>query len=339
MKTLYFDVEHGSQTLGSKETIGKHFGLPMLSPSSWDEFQTTIGKLYTNKKVTEKIDMGNGFIVDQSTQKVVPKDKLQIDTVVVDTFSELSKKFMRTLTDKSGRMKLNEWGRLKNKLDTCLEFLTRLPGNVILTCHSRTQTMDSGENKLQPYIDGSTKEDISKWFDFVFYTKTIIDSDGKRKYIWVTNRTETYDHAKDRTQLLDAEMEQDFTVVFEAAKKKGFEGSKILIIGSPGSGKTYSLKTLVNYMPQTSMEQAADAQDPTLINDDGSEEDPHNMRNNHIPEPDSEYNEHSQTHTVNRDDEETQTIHSSNGTSERQVAYLRGETHNIEEVSNANTNS
>lgn len=50
MKTLYFDVEHGSQTLGSKETIGKHFGLPMLSPSSWDEFQTTIGKLYTNKK-------------------------------------------------------------------------------------------------------------------------------------------------------------------------------------------------------------------------------------------------------------------------------------------------
>ena len=162
MKTLYFDVEHGSQTLGSKETIGKYFGLPMLSPSSWDEFQSTIGKLYTNKKVTEKVDMGDGFTVDQVTHKIETKGNLKVDTVVVDTFSELSKKFMRTLTDKSGRMKLQEWGRLKNKLDTCLEFVTRIPGNVICTCHARTQTMDSGENRLQPYIDGSTKEDISK---------------------------------------------------------------------------------------------------------------------------------------------------------------------------------
>jgi len=317
MKTLYFDVEHGSQTLGSKKSIGEHFGLPMLSPSSWDEFQATIGKIYTSKKVTEKVDMGDGFTVDQVTNKIETRGNLKVDTVVVDTFSELSKKFMRTLTDKQGKMKLQEWGRLKNKLDTCLEFLTRLPGNVILTCHSRTQTMDTGENRLLPYIDGSTKEDISKWFDFVFYTKTIVDNDGKRKYVWITGRTETYDHAKDRTQLLPAEMEQDFSVVFEAARKKGFDSSRILIIGSPGSGKTYSLKTLVNYMPPTSMEQAAEAQEPE------EEYDP-----NAVAE--SEANEGRAV--------EAQTIHSSNGTSEREVAYLRGETNNIEEVSNANTN-
>ena len=303
MKTLYFDVEHGSQTLGSKETIGKNFGLPMLSPSSWDEFQETIGKLYTSKKSTEKVDMGNGFTVNQTTNKIVTRENLVVDTLVVDTFSELSKKFMRTLTDRQGKMKLQEWGRLKNKLDTCLEFLTRLPGNVILTCHSRTQTMDTGENRLLPYIDGSTKEDISKWFDFVFYTKTITDAEGNRKYMWVTGRTETYDHAKDRTQLLDAEMEQDYTVVFEAAKKKGFDGSKILIIGSPGSGKTYSLKTLVNYAPETSMEQAAKAQ-----------------------EPEEEYDPNAVTES-----------RANEGRAE--IAYLRGETNNIEEVSNANTNS
>ena len=29
-------------------------------------------------------------------------------------------------------------------------------------------------------------------------------------------------------------------------KDKGFDGCKILVIGSPGSGKTYSLRTLVN---------------------------------------------------------------------------------------------
>ena len=103
--------------------------------------------------------------------------------------------------------------------------------------------MDDG-NKVVPYIDGSSKEDISKWFDFVFYTKTIVDGDN-RNYRWITARTEKYDHAKDRTGLLDAEIEQNFDLVLKAAKKKGFAGAKILVIGPPGSGKTYSLQTLV----------------------------------------------------------------------------------------------
>tara|TARA_R100001594_G_scaffold124804_2_gene161676 strand:- start:227 stop:1174 length:948 start_codon:yes stop_codon:yes gene_type:complete len=315
MNILYFDVEHGSQTLGSKEAIQKHFNLPMLTPSSWDEFQGTIGKLYQSSKVKEKIELSKGFEIEQVKNVITPRKGLTVDTLVIDTFSELSKKFMRTLTDKSGKMKLQEWGRLKNKLDTCLEFVTRIPGNVICTCHSRTQTMDSGENKLMPYIDGSTKEDISKWFDFVFYTKTITDPDGKRKYVWVTNRTEMYDHAKDRTQMLPAEMEQDFSQVLSAAHVKGFNGSKILIIGSPGSGKTYSLKTLVN----------AD-----------------------VPEPEEEYDPNTEAETAQGESEDIQeTIRAAvneaetNGEIpvEQQVSYLRGETNNIEGGSNANTNS
>ena len=314
MNILYFDVEHGSQTLGSKETIAKQFNLPMLNPSSWNEFQETIGKLYKNETVKEKIELSKGFEIDQVVTKVTPKEGLTIDTLIIDTFSELSKKFMRTLTDKSGKMKLQEWGRLKNKLDTCLEFVTRIPGNVICTCHSKTQTMDTGENRLLPYIDGSTKEDISKWFDFVFYTKTILDKDGKRKYIWVTGRTETYDHAKDRTQLLPAEMEQDFNVVLEAARKKGFNGSRILVIGSPGSGKTYALKTLVN-------------------------------TNTSEPEEESDSNTEAEAaieEAVSRNvSEETVASDHTNGEIpvEQQVSYLRGQTNNIEGGSNANTNN
>ena len=34
MKVLYFDLEHGSQTLGSRDAIAKMFGYPMLSPST-----------------------------------------------------------------------------------------------------------------------------------------------------------------------------------------------------------------------------------------------------------------------------------------------------------------
>ena len=113
----------------------------------------------------------------------------------------------------------------------------------MITCHAKTQTMDDGANKIVPYIDGSTKEDISKWFDFVFYTRTIKEGNSRR-FVWVTKRDETYDHAKDRTNLLDDIIDQDFSLVVKEAKDKGFDNVRILVIGSPGSGKTMSLRTL-----------------------------------------------------------------------------------------------
>jgi len=243
MKTLMFDLEHGSQTLGSREYIHKKFGFPVLQPGSWDQFQDTIAKLYKQETISEKIMVGN-LEIDEKRTVVLPRNGTAVDALVLDTFSELSKKYMRQLSDKDGKMKLQGWGQLKNKLDGALDFISKIPGVVICNCHSKVQTMDDG-NKVIPYIDGSSKDDISKWFDFVFYTKTAISGDD-RQYLWVTSRSEKYDHAKDRTGLLDAEMEQDYAVVVAAAKEKGFDGAKILVIGSPGSGKTYSLQTLVN---------------------------------------------------------------------------------------------
>jgi len=244
MKTLYFDLEHGSQTLGGQSIIKKLFGYEMLSPGSWTAFQNVIGSIYTKgyKDVEKRI--GN-MVIKESQETVVVRDKTtQIDAIVIDTFSELSKKFMRELAGEKGKMQLQSWGMLKNKLDSCLDFITKIPGVVICNCHGKIQTMDDGVNKIIPYIDGSTKEDISKWFDFVFYTGTIVDGKGDRTYIWHTARTEKYDNAKDRTGLLPVQMEQNYQVVLEAAAKREFDGAKILVIGSPGSGKTYSLQTL-----------------------------------------------------------------------------------------------
>ena len=243
MKTLMFDLEHGSQTLGSKEYIHKQFGFPVLQPGSWDQFQMTISKLYKQETVTEKIKIGT-LEIEEYREIVKPRNGTVVDALVLDTFSELSKKYMRQLSDKDGKMKLQGWGQLKNKLDGALDFISKIPGVIICNCHSKVQTMDDG-NKVVPYIDGSSKEDISKWFDFVFYTKTII-SGGSRSYKWITARDEKYDHAKDRTSLLEPEMDQDYNKVIAAAKEKGFDGAKILVIGPPGSGKTYSLQTLVN---------------------------------------------------------------------------------------------
>ena len=48
----------------------------------------------------------------------------------------------------------------------------------------------------------------------------------------------------ENTQLLDPEIPQDYQLVINAVKEKGWKGAKILVIGSPGSGKTLSLKTI-----------------------------------------------------------------------------------------------
>ena len=246
MKVLYFDLEHGSQTLGSEKHIQEMFGYSLLRPGTWDSFQHVIGQLYTKKNSVVEKKVGN-LIIKEEQETVTLRDKAPVvDALIVDTFSELSKKYMRSLVKKdTGKMLLQDWGKLRNKLDNCLEFVTRIPGVVVCNVHAKLQTMDDGQNKILPYIDGSTKEDIAKWFDFVFYTKTVTNLTGLPDYLWVTGRTEKYDHAKDRTGTLDQQIPQDFSIVMNAANELGFGGCRILIIGSPGSGKTYALRTLV----------------------------------------------------------------------------------------------
>lgn len=243
MKVLMFDLEHGSKTIGSKEHIQSLFTYPVLSPGNWGQFQSTLVSLYKEENVTTDVTIGN-LTIPETTKTITSRNGTPVDALVVDTFSELSKKYMREISDKHGKMQLQGWGQLKNKLDGCLDYLTRIPGFVICLCHSKVQTMDDG-NKIIPYIDGSTKDDISKWFDFVFYTKTIKTKNGTREYRWITQRDEKYDHAKDRSGLLSEEIAQDFNLIKVAVSKKGWDGAKILIIGAPGSGKTKSLETLI----------------------------------------------------------------------------------------------
>ena len=244
-RILLFDTEDGSKTLGGESHVQELFGCPPLKPDSWQSFRDTLASIYVDKKVEVEKKITPELVVKEVQSKTVLKNGTQMDGIIIDSFSELSKKFQRSLTGADDKMKLQQWGVLKAGLDKCLEFIMKIPGVVVATCHTKIQIMDDGSNEEIPYIDGSTKDDISKWFDFVFYTFTK-KVKGKEQYMWRTRHSARYANAKDRTNLLDDEIPQDFQLVLNAAREKEFPNCKILVLGKAGTGKTKSLSTLIN---------------------------------------------------------------------------------------------
>jgi hypothetical protein len=246
MKTLLVDLENGYKSIGSKEAIQEKFGLPVLNFNEFSSFRDFIGQIWTRKKVEKEVKVG-GISVKQSGYQIIAKDGAEIDCLVIDTASEMAKKYARELKGKQEQMQLKQWGKLKEQLDSFFAFTNAIPSNLIVNCHSKMQEdNENGIMRVMPYIEGSTKVDVGKWFDFVLYTKVHKAKDGTRKYVWVTARDEHYCHAKDRTQELPAEIPQDYSIIFDAVNKKGWDTAKVLVIGEPGSGKTLSLKTLIN---------------------------------------------------------------------------------------------
>jgi len=246
MKTLYIDTENGYKTLGNEQDIERMFGYPVLHPMTWQETKRILGQIWIKEinKVTKKI---GDIHIDETSYSYVSKNGTSVDTLVFDTATESIKQFQRELKG-DGRLTLPMWGELKSDIDMFLNFVNRIPVNVILNVHSKPiRDDDLGIIKYIPNIEGSSKEDMAKWFDFVFYTKVDIDENGHHHYQWVTKRDDRYDHAKDRSGLLQCIIPQDYKLVIEAAKERGWDNIKVLVIGQPGSGKTYSLKSLNGY--------------------------------------------------------------------------------------------
>ena len=243
MKTLLIDLENGYKSIGSKETIEDKFGLPVLNFNDFTSFRNFIGQLWSRKMIEKEVKIG-GVSVPQKSWQIQAKEGVEIDCMVIDTGSEMAKKYARELKGKAEALQLKQWGKLKDTLDNFFSFTNAIPASLIVNCHSKMQEdHENGVVRVMPYIEGSTKVDVGKWFDFVFYTKVNKKKDG-REYVWDTGRDEHYCHAKDRSNLLDGEMPQDYGIIFNAVKKSGWDSAKILIIGEPGSGKTMSLNTL-----------------------------------------------------------------------------------------------
>ena len=206
MKTLLIDLENGYKSIGSKETIKDKFGLPLLNFNDFTSFRNFIGQLWSRKKVEKEVKVGEVSVV-QSSYEIIAKEGVDVDCMVIDTASEMSKKYARELKGKAEQLQLKQWGKLKDTLDNFFSFTNAIPANLIVNCHCKMQEdNENGVMRVMPYIEGSTKVDVGKWFDFVLYTKVRKAKDGSREYVWVTARDEHFCHAKDRTQELPAEI-------------------------------------------------------------------------------------------------------------------------------------
>ena len=245
MKTLLVDLENGYKSIGSKETIEEKFGLPLLNFNDFSSFRNFIGQLWSRKLIEREVKVG-GVSVPQKSWQIVAKDGVEIDCMVIDTASEMAKKYARELKGKAEALQLKQWGKLKDTLDNFFSFTNAIPANLVVNCHSKMQEdNENGVMRVMPYIEGSTKVDVGKWFDFVLYTYTKKNGNSQ-DYMWRTKHSDIYEHAKDRTDLLPSDMKQDFQPVINAALEKGFSNARIMVVGSPGTGKTKSLTTLIN---------------------------------------------------------------------------------------------
>ena len=102
----------------------------------------------------------------------------------------------------------------------------------------------NSDGSVSAYPDRSQQIKVRQLLLSEILTKVHRAKDGTRKYVWVTARDEHYCHAKDRTQELPSEIPQDYSIIFDAVNRKGWDTAKVLVIGEPGSGKTLSLRTL-----------------------------------------------------------------------------------------------
>jgi len=245
MKVLYIDTENGYKTLGSKQDIQDMFGYPMLQPSSYDKFVSIMGQIF--EPVIKNVEQKIGNLVVKDHQEIwSPKGGTEIDALIVDTGTELIKKLARQLQGMKKKLDYSEWAQIKDRSDKLMNMLNTIESHVVFNCHAKPDKDDDlGIIMYSPNLEGSTRNDVAKWFDFVFYTTTVTTKSGAKEFHWVTCRDERYPHAKDRSGVLDPVIPQDYAMVFAAAEERGWDTVKVLIIGSPGSGKTLSLKTMV----------------------------------------------------------------------------------------------
>lgn len=255
MATLILDADNSLSSIGSAAEIEKHFGVPPVKLTSGfvSRVKGKIGvldvmrKLFVGRTIVEKHPLFGDF--EQLVLEPTPMaQELKLGCLVLDTFSHCVKQEMRELTrTEQGvlrQMEMQDWGKLGRDGEDLITKCNLLPIPVIFNSHISTdKDSNTGKFMFFPQIQGSMKENIQQYFDIILFTVIRPTKTGGRQYNWLTAPTDSR-FAKDRKGVLEAEMPQDFSIIFDKYKTLGILNPKILVIGESGTGKSKALSTI-----------------------------------------------------------------------------------------------
>lgn len=245
MSFLIFDVDHSLASIGgmkSATTIASISPIPINNGLS--EVKSVISRLFTK----EEIDFEHPLLEESIKQSVYRINELaqshSLEGIVIDTISHLFRSDMRILEskNKSERLELFDWAKLERMYNQFISTLTNLPVWVVVNSHITYDKNDLGQFLFNPQLKGSTKDFIAEYFDCILYTR-VSNSNNKVQYLWQT-KPDSQRFAKDRLDVLEPVIQQNFYTVISKYRDKGINNPKILVIGESGTGKTRALTTV-----------------------------------------------------------------------------------------------
>ncbi|WP_448510002.1 AAA family ATPase [Immundisolibacter sp.] len=245
MSFLIFDVDRSLASIGGDKAAEDISSLPPIQITDGiTQVNSIIQKLFQR----EEKDYSHPLIsqpIKQSFFKLNDTaNKFQVQGLVIDTISHLFRQDMRLLEskNKSERLEIQDWGKLERSYNLLISDLIKLPVWVIVNSHISYDKNDLGQFLFYPQLKGSTKDFIGEYFDCILYTR-VKNSNNKSFYLWQT-KPDTQRYAKDRLDVLEEFIPQDFGLILNRYRQKGIEYPKILVIGESGTGKSRAIRTL-----------------------------------------------------------------------------------------------
>jgi len=251
MSFLIFDIDRSLASIGGIKTAESISSIkPIQITNGLSEVTAVLSKLF----IKEQTGYEHPLLQDKIRQTVFkPSSTAQsyklegivIDTVI-DTISHLFRIDMRLLEskNKSERMELFDWTKLDRTYNQFISSLIQLPVWAVVNAHITYDKNDLGQFLFNPLLKGATKDWIGEYFDCIFFTR-IKNSNNQVQYLWQT-KPDSQRYAKDRLDILEVFIPQDFGFVINLYKRNGIAHPKILVIGESGTGKTRAIKTLEN---------------------------------------------------------------------------------------------
>ena len=245
MSFLIFDVDHSLASIGGDKAAEEISSFPPIKVTDGiADINSIIYKLfnkqdreYTHPLIPQSIK--HSFFSLNDIAK-----KFQVSGIVIDTVSHLFRTDMRILEskNKSERLEFEGWGKLERMYNLLISDLIKLPVWTVVNSHLSYDKNDLGQFLFYPQLKGSTKDFIGEYFDCIFFTR-VKNSNNRAQYLWQT-KPDNQRFAKDRLDVLEPFIPQDFGYVINVYKQKGIAYPKILVIGESGTGKTRAIKTL-----------------------------------------------------------------------------------------------